>query len=582
MTPLVAERTALREACERLVEAGIDHVFGIPGGSTVALYDALGEYEPKVRLILTRHEQAAACMADAFGRITGRPALVMGQGPFISTSAAFGMAEALASGSPMLVVTDASTSAFAQHGLYQSGSGDHGTFDLRGMLRATTKFSTVASTPREFLHGLQFAIKHALTPRRGPAAVLMKDPTVLGPVDLEQAPRVRSFRGLQPPPSPVPQESELRRALALLSSAERPVIIAGNGVHGARAYAELQACAEWLGAPVTTSYKGKGVFPETHPLALGMMGGFGQPAANRIVAEADVLLVVACHLGPSDTCFEHPALINPDRQRLIQIDVDARNIGWTFPVEAGLVGDAAATLTQLMHLAAEQKLHSEGWAASVAKIKAEEGSFTNPSGGSDAVPMLPQALVRVLNETVPANAIVTLDAGSNRVWSAHFYQTKQSGGLFSPAGNGGMGWGAPAAVAIKLVRPDQPVFSVAGDGGFAMTMNCLSTAVQYGAGVIFVVMNDSALGMVAAGQKGRKVASEFVATDFARIAEGFGCRGFRVSSARDLASRVAEALVHSGPTVIDAQIDTEQSFLQVTSPLAGRGEYASRDTPARR
>jgi acetolactate synthase-1/2/3 large subunit len=570
MAALTTERMAVREACEQLIQGGVDHVFGIPGGCTVQLYNVLGDYESQVRLILTRHEQSAACMADAFGRVTGRPALVMGQGPFIGTSAAFGIAEAFMSGSPMLVVTDASTSPFAQHGLYQSGSGDYGTFDLSGLLRATTKYTTTATTPRELLHGLQFAMKHALTPRQGPAAVIIKDPSVLGPVELDAAPRVRSFERLRPPQPPVPQLDELERALALLAKAERPVIIAGNGVNGSAAYVELQRSAEWLGAPVATSYKGKGVFPERHALALGMLGGFGQAAANRAVAQADVLLIVGCHLGPSDTCLEHPGLIDPERQHLIQIDVDARNIGWTFPADVGLVGDAAATLRQLLQLGVAERPQKSEWAAAVARIKQEENSFANPAGMSVASPMRPQELIQVLNDTVPPDAILTLDAGSNRVWAANLYQTKRAGGLFSPAGNGGMGWGAPAAVGIKLARPERPVVCLAGDGGFAMTLNCLSTAAQCGAPVVFVVMNDSALGMVAAGQESRKVASQFAPTDFARIAEGFGCRGVRTSSAAELAVSLRHALSTERPTVIDAQVDPNESYLQLVSPLTPR------------
>ncbi|MGB2800400.1 MAG: thiamine pyrophosphate-binding protein, partial [Dehalococcoidia bacterium] len=285
--------------CDVLIEAGVDHVFGIPGGGTIPLWRALYDKQDKIRVILARHEQAAACMADMYGRLTGKPAALMGQGAFIASSGGFGILEAYLSSSPMLVLTDTSDmGTFGQHGSYQSGAGEYGSFDIAGIFRAMSKFTTCATTPDEAVQGVQLAIKHATSGRPGPSCVVMRNNAISGELDPDRVPKIYPTDGyLRTSPATAPKE-EVDRAVELLLKAERPVIIAGNGVHIARAYDELSDLAELLEMPVTTTYKGKSTFPEVHPLALGMMGTFGQKAANSMVADADLLLVAGSRLSP--------------------------------------------------------------------------------------------------------------------------------------------------------------------------------------------------------------------------------------------------------------------------------------------
>jgi len=556
--------------CDVLIEAGVDYVFGIPGGGTIPIWDSLLSRQDRIKAILVRHEQAAACMADMYGRLTGKPAVLMGQGPFIASSGGFGILEAFLSSSPMLVITDTSDAGtFSQHGTYQVGTGEYGAYDLKGILQSMSKYTTYAVTPEEAVQGVQLAIKHATVGRPGPACVVMRFNTATEEIDPKRIPKIYPTSGYLKDSFTVAPAEQIAKAVDLILNSQHPVIIAGNGVHISKAYGELLSLSEFLGAPVATSYKGKSAMAEVHPMALGMMGTFGQKTANDWIAAADCLIVVGCHLAPSDTKYESPKMIDPSRQKIVQIDIDPRNAGWVYPVEMNLIGDLRMVLNQLL-----EKMKGGGEAKApganermqtLAQKKREGGWFDAPECHSDASPILPQRIVKAIEDAVDGSTLITLDAGNNRLWMSHFFQSKASGTVFCPGGVAGMGWGPPAALAAKLLNPDKPVLSVVGDGGFAMQLHVLSTAIQYQLPVVFLVMNNSVLGMVRDGQRGRIISSEFVQTDFAQIARGFGCNGVNVSEPGELTPAIKKALKATKPTVIDAATSTEEPFFKMFS-----------------
>jgi acetolactate synthase-1/2/3 large subunit len=562
---------ACQHMCEVLIEAGIDHVFGIPGGGTGPLFNAIHDHRDKIRFILTRHEQSASIMADVYGRLTGKPGVVLGQGAFIGSSGAFGIMEAFMSSSPMIALTDTSEGGvFAQHAAYQGGTGDHGAIDLPSLFKAITKYTTYATTPKEAVQGLQLALKHATAGRPGPTCVLLRRDAVLGEVDTKSPPLLFPTAGYLRGSPQGAAEEDVQQALQALLRAERPVIIAGNGVHMAKAYAELKALAEFLGAPVATSAKGKSTFPEDHPLAVGLTGTFGQKVANAEVAAADVLLVIGCRLSPNTTRRENPEFIDPTRQRLIQVDIDPRNAGWVFPTAVNLVGDAKAVLRQLSERARQLDLSPPPQAATrqqqLQARKQQLGFHQAPELFSDAVPILHQRLIRILNDTLDASAILTMDAGKNRLFMIHHYQPRDVGTMIVPGGIAGMGWAAPAAVGAKLLHPERTCVSVSSDGGFAMSLHVLSTALQYKAPTIFVVMNDSALGWVRDDRLDRPEIAEYIHTDFAAIARGFGCQGVRVEKPQDIAPALEKAKTAPVPTVIDVVVSRDESYKKVANP----------------
>ena len=562
---------------QSLEEAGIEYVFGIPGGGTGQIYNLLVGKEDRIKAILCRHEQTAAIMADVYGRATGKPAVVMGQGLFIGSNASFGIMEAMLSSSPMLVLTDTSDGGSAQHPANQSGAGEYGSIDLPAIIKGMTKYTSVATSPKEAVLGTQLAIKHATSGRPGPAAVVMRSAAISGEVDVETPPFIHDTAGYLNTAKPQSAPQDIARAVEIMAASRRPVIVAGNGVHQAQAHGQLQQLAELWGAPVATSYKGKSAIAETHPLALGMAGVYGQEAANRAVGDADTVIVVGAKLSPQDTVRERPNVFDPRRQRIIQIDIDDRNAGWTFPIELGLIGDAGSILGQLVEASREAAPATaagrQDWINGLPGRKANTGFFNDPAMRLDCSPVTPQRLVALLRENLDPATIFALDAGNNRTWMAHFYQSAQAHTFFAPGGTAGMGWGLPAAVALKLVYPDRPVVAVTGDGGYMMTVNALSTAIQYDLPIICIVFNDNALGMVRHHQpEGRRIASEFVETDNAAVARGFGCFGVQVSDSRELPAALRAAQDSGRPAVIDVIIDKGPSPDDWRADLRTAGE----------
>jgi acetolactate synthase I/II/III large subunit len=349
------------------------------------------------------------------------------------------------------------------------------------------------------------------------------------------------------------------------------VIVAGNGVRIGRSREELIELAELIDAPVATTASGKGVFPETHGLALGLFGTFGLEAANAAVSEADLVLAVGTRLGFTDTARENPALIDPERQTLIQIEVEPRHASWTFPVEVALVGDAATVLRQLVGTLRSSAYagHGDG-RARAAEVHRSFDSFEVGESRSDESPMLPQRAIAELQHSLPDDAIVTCDAGENRLYMQHYFRTKAGMEYLQPAAVGGMGYAIPAALAAKLVYPHRAAVAVCGDGGFGIAMNGMMTALEQRIPIVTVVFNNSALGWVLHGQGERPIASEFHPFDHAAIARAMGCAAYRVERPVDLGPTVRDALAGDRPAVIDVVTSLKETFRKVTSPLAAQ------------
>jgi acetolactate synthase I/II/III large subunit len=540
----------------------------MPGGGTIPIWNALYEHQNKIKPVLARHEGAASCMADMYGRLTGKPGTLMGQGAYIASSGGVGTMEAFLSNSPMLILVDTSDGGrFAQHGYNQSGSGEYGSFDIRDIMRAMCKFVAYAATPEETVQGVQLAIKHAVSGRPGPAAVVMRNSAIRGEIDTGRVPKLYPTAGYLKETAISPPAGDIEKASRFLASAKNPVIIAGNGVHLSKSYAEINDLADLLGIPVATTYTGKSAFPEIHPLALGMIGLYGQSAANRVVSEADVILACGTRLAPSDTKDE--SLIDPVKQKLIQIDIDPRNAGWVFPVEMGLTGELKTTLKMILETlekkGAGKNARIPEKTAALEKIKNDENFFETPELHSNATPVLPERIVSAIQEAATPDTILTLDAGNNRLWMTHYFKSLKAGTVFCPGGLAGMAWGPPAAITAKLLNPGKPVISVSGDGGFAMVAHVLSTAVQYKLPIAFVVMNNSLLGMIYDGQQGKPVATEFIETDFSIIGQGFGARGVRIRKPEEITPAIKEALKADLPTVIDVITDQTESHAKIMS-----------------
>jgi acetolactate synthase-1/2/3 large subunit len=562
--PLLQSPTSVPRAIAQVLEqAGIEFIFGMPGGRTGPIFDALYDRRDRIRAVLVREEGLAAVMADAYARLTGRPGVAMGQSAFLLTNAGMGIVEAYLAGSPVLLLSDLSDGApYSQHAPYQAATGDYGTWDARGTIGGYTRQVFVAHDPAQAVQQTQLAIKHALAAPCGPVAVLYHSVALSAQVGPETAPRLYATDAYIPSRSAAAPADHIEAAASRLLAASRPVIIAGNGIRLSRAQPQLRQLAELLDAPVATTASGKGVFPETHPLALGVFGNFGLEAANALIGEADVVCAVGTKLGPSDTANEHPDLLDPGRQSLIQVDVEPRNASWTFPAEHALVGDAAATLAALIASLRGGRSRN-GRAARV--------SFDVTESASDETPILPQRLIKELHRALPDDAIVTCDAGENRLFMLHYFQTKERMEYLQPAAVGGMGYAIPAAMAARLVHPRRAVVAVCGDGGFGIAMNGLLTAIEERIPIVVVVFDNGMLGWVRHGQGDRPIASAFGAFDYAAIARAMGCHATRVTEPSALPAALSEALAAGVPAVVDVVTSGRITFRDVTSPLvAGR------------
>ncbi len=571
-----AEKVAAEHIVDCLVEAGIDHFFGLPGGATMEIYKALHGRESEIRPIVPRDEQTASCMADMYGKLTGRPGVFAGQGAFTGSTGMFGVIEAFLASTPMVVLTEMTdTDGFVVHGPIQSGSGQYGSFDLPQMFKGATKYTATAHKPREAVIMTQLAIKHALAGRPGPAACVFRAAALAGTVEEGGLPEIHDTTRLLSTTPSVPPDGALDAVADALRTAERPVIVAGNGVRIARAFDELRALAEQLGAPVVTSYLGKSALAETHDLAAGGIGYTGMPVANDTLGAADTVLVVGCRLKPQETCYEHPDLLDPNRQRIFQIDVDPRNASWSIPAEIALTGDARLTLAALAGRLDGRVDVAKAEARTSALVAAKTAGklFSDAAMASDQTPMLPQRFVAAVADAVPEDAIVCSDAGNNRHWMNHFFRTKRAGCYFGSGGIGGVSWSLPAALTAQIVHPERPAVGVCSDGGFAMQMHTLLTAVQYGAAPVTVIMNNSRLGMTAEGMGNRAVGNEFPDTDYAAIARAMGADGTRLDRPGDVTDAVGAAIDAAResrrPHVIDVVIDPNEGMRQaIYSPLA--------------
>lgn len=343
-----------------------------------------------------------------------------------------------------------------------------------------------------------------------------------------------------------------------IDTAERPVIIAGNGVMVANAGSGLQALAETAGVAVATSYNAKGVIAETSDIAVGMLGTWGAPTANRAVSRADLVVMIGASMGPDYTRFRDPELIRPGEQTLVQVDIDPRNAGWVYPVDAAITGDAGDVIALLAEIGLSAAAR-EPRVAEIADLKRRTGYDRLPRPSAKQGTVHHADIIAGLQAFLGEDDFLTLDAGANRIWSTFGLRMPQPQQLLVPGGTGIMGWGPPAALAAKLVDRRKRVTCLAGDGGFMMTLQVVTTCVQEDADVVFLVGNNAGLGMVRDNLAENRIAVDFEDVDFAKTVEGLGGKGLTVHHPDEIGDALDEAHGIGGPVVIDAKVDPDAS-----------------------
>jgi len=551
-------------------------VFGMPGGYMVQLFDALHAFRDRVSVNLLREESLATVMAEARGRLTGSPSVVIGQGAWVLGNAGIGIMEALLGCSPMVILIDATDGGTFSHlGPYQAGGGGYGAYDLPAAMKAITKQTFVANNPSQAVQMTRLAIKHATTGEQGPVAVIFNAPALYTRMDPKREPPVYASAAYREPARPIACQESVDQAATTIRAARSPVLIAGNGIRLAKAEQALLDFAVKHGIPVATTPAGKGTFPENHPLAVGLIGAFGHDSANQCVGQADLLIAVGTKLGASDTANQHPDLVDPARQKIIQVDIEPLNLGWTLPVEVCVLGDVAEVLPRLDQAVSGATF---GGLERVAAIRQSCPYFDRRAliargdfSGKDAA--------SILSEVLPDDTVVTCDAGENRLFILREFQSKQGGTVLQPNGGGGMGYAVPAAMAAAFTFPGRPAVAVCGDGGISMTLHGLMSAVELGLNMTVVVFDNQVLGWVYSSQRDRIIASAFSEFDFAAIATSMGCQAYRAEDEASLRASLKQALAYPGVSLVVAKISRTDRYQDVMSSLHKYDIYSVPEKP---
>jgi acetolactate synthase-1/2/3 large subunit len=547
--------TALMKSLEK---EGVKEVFGLPGGANLPMYDELGK--SNIRHILVRHEQSAAHMADGFGRVSRKPGVCFATSGPGATNLLTGIATAQADSAPMVAVTGQVPVAMIGKDAFQES-------DIIGMANPALKYSYQPRTPEEIPTMVKQGFYIAETGRPGP--VLLDIPKDVqqneGKFTFPDEVRVPGYH-----PWADPDITNTARAVELLLSAQKPIILAGGGVIISSAFAELQSIAELLMIPVVTTFKGKGAFPENHPLSLGPIGMHGHAEANKLMTEADCVLAIGTRF--SDRSVGTFAEFEKNL-KIIHMDVDPAEIGKNQTTSVAVVGDVRASLRIFGKMLMDKAVRTSDdnpWLKHVKEVKQywRENLKIHPGEMGAA------KILRKLRELLPNESIVTTEVGQHQMWASLFFDAIHPGTFFSSTGLGTMGWGFPAAIGAKTARPDVPVVDIAGDGSFNMTENSLATAVLEDLPVIVFLINNYSLGMVAQWQRTfydrRMVGVDLKkCPDYVKLAESYGAQGLRAQSMDELDSAIKTALKSDVATVIDIPIDPEEDVLPFVAPGTG-------------
>jgi len=554
----MVEMTGSRAFVESLEREGVEQIFGVVGGAVIPICDEL--LDSDIRFILARHEQGASHMADGFSRASRRAGVCLVTSGPGATNIVTGLATANIDSSPMVAFTGQVPSGMIGTDAFQE-------VDIIGASSSVTKYNMQVREVSKIPWAIKGAFKIASTGRKGAVLVdLPKDVTTdEGEIVF---PESVDFRGYNV--NLEPDQRELDWASTLLSKAKRPVILAGGGVVSSGASTELVALAEYLMAPTATTLMGKGAFPEDHPLSLGLCGMHGTNAANNIVQDADVLLVVGSRF--SDRTTGKLSKFAGDT-RVIHIDLDRSEIDKNVETVTRVIGDARLALRGILYRLRrliDSSDTEDGWHQRMEEFKQQ----TDPIAATGNPHFSAPHVIGKLRELLPRDAIITTEVGQCQMWAALYFDVYKPNTFLTSGGLGTMGWGFPAAIGAKVAKPEVPVVDIAGDGSFGMTENNLATSVEEEIPVTVVVLNNQTLGMVAQWQRmfynrrysGVKLKGN---PDFVKLAEAYGAIGVRPESMDELEVAFERAIDSDVTTVIDVEIDPEENVLPMVPPGMG-------------
>ena len=566
-----------RVLVDALERHGVEYVFGIPGHGNTNILDAL--VDSSIDFKLVRHEQAAAHIADGYARMTGRMGVCCASVGPGAANMIMGLGTAMSTSSPILAIVGSPIRNWLGRGqLQETSRPDSSTIDqaFTQMLQPVTKHVWSAWDASMIPSAVRKAFTTARVGRPGPVAIEIPWDVQAAECDVpSEAPdtfpdsrRQRAGR------------EETERAARLLAGSDMPVIMVGNGVRLSDAGEATIALAEALGAPMSSSFVGKGAVPEDHPLAVGMSGWLGHPVAHELIREhADVILAIGYRFCDQSTSWWTEGLPFVKENKIIQIDPEPREMGRTYPVEVGLVGDARAVLEDL--LAEIEALGGRPGATATSRLVATaKDKFKLELTPLDAEPMQPLRITEQVRKVLPAESIMSVDTGNHAHYFSCYYPILAGGHFLNPGGWTPMGWGPAAIIGAKLARPDLPAVSITGDGGFLMVCQEIATAVEWESPVVWLVYNNLALAAIRDGQLadfgGRTIGTEYTSrVDFAALARSMGAEGITVNRHDQVEDALRHALDCGRPCVVDMIVDADA----VHPPVAGAWFEPGRNEP---
>ncbi|HEY1574352.1 MAG TPA: acetolactate synthase large subunit [Pseudonocardiaceae bacterium] len=540
------ERTVADLIVRCLENEGVTHIFGIPGEENIRLVDAISR--SSITYVLTRHEQGASFMAETYGRLTGRAGVcsaTLGPG---AINLLLGTADATTNSTPLIALS-------AQVGMHRSFKESHQGVDLVSMFAPVTKWSALVATPGAVPEMVRKAFKLAQTER--PGAVYLAVPE-----DVEEAAIADAVTPLRVnvPRTEEPSPEQVARAAAILMSAHDPIVLAGHGAARAGAGAALLRFAETLGVPVASTFHGKGVLPDDHPLSLGAAGFMRHDYVNFGFDRADVIVAVGYELQEFD-----PVRINPTGDtRIIHVHRFPAEVDAHYDVSVGLHANIGHSLDALA-AAVDRRFDTRQGGERIKDLLANE---LVAGQQDDRFPLAPARIVADTRTALDRDDIVLVDTGALKMWMARLYPTYEPNTCLISNGLSTMAWTVPGAIGAKLAKPDRKVLVATGDGAFLMNSQEIETALRMRLPIVILIWVDDAYGLISWKMDleiGHDVDTRFTNPDFVKYAESFGATGYRITSAAELLPTLRTALAADTVSVIACPVDYSANLRLIES-----------------
>jgi len=560
-------KTGAQILWECLEREGVTTVFGYPGGAILPAYDALKH--SKIHHVLVRHEQGATHMADGYARASGRVGVAVATSGPGATNMVTGIATAMMDSSPVVCIT-------GQVGSKLIGSDAFQETDITGVTLPITKHNYLVTHASELARSIREAFYVASSGRPGPVLIDITKDAQQGSCEFDWEAAKPQLPGYRPDLSPT--SADYAQALKLIEQAKRPVILAGRGIIVSGATAEVRELADRTGIPVTLTLLGLGAFPASHPLNLGMMGMHGEAWVNHTIQEADLLIALGMRFD--DRVTGNLKTYAPKAKK-IQVEIDPSEINKNVKVDVALIGDLREVLRELLpHL---QPPDCSEWRSHIDSLKGDV-AVRDIQNLPDSGHLYAAHVINDLwQETRAAETVVVTDVGQHQMWEAQYFKHEVPRSLITSGGLGTMGFALPAAIGVKVARPDAEVWVVVGDGGFQMTMAELATIVQENLKIHIAIINNGYLGMVRQWQEffydRNYESTPLLSPNFAKLAEAYGIRSTIVKHRSQVVPAVQSARQHEGPMLIDFQVEQEDSVYPMVAAGAALHEMIRRPNP---